>query len=150
MGIMYIELPLFFAFLKSFPKLRLWATPVGMVIMCLSLALSSFATSVNHLILTQGVMYAIGGGFAWVPILFYVEEWFEKRRSLAYGVIMVMLHAFSQMCQVPIIFSLGRTCSRRCRFATDHRMATYLWPPHNSPRLLTSNIHPLSTTNIFL
>jgi MFS family permease len=86
---MYLELPIFFALLKSYPHLRQWATPVGIILMCLSLTLASFAKTVTQLILTQGVLYALGGGFGWVTVLFYVEEWFVQKRSLAYGIIMV-------------------------------------------------------------
>ncbi|KAF2684530.1 MFS general substrate transporter [Lentithecium fluviatile CBS 122367] len=85
MGIMYMALIPAFALLKSFPRLRAWATPVGLATMCLSLGLGSLATSVTHLIITQGVLYAIGGGIAWTPILFYIEEWWVRRRGFAYG-----------------------------------------------------------------
>jgi hypothetical protein len=80
-----------FALLKCFPKLRAWATPVGLGIMCLSLGLGSFSTTVTHLIVTQGIFYAIGGALAWTPILFYIEEWWVRRRGFAYGVTMAGL-----------------------------------------------------------
>ncbi|KAF2733009.1 MFS general substrate transporter [Polyplosphaeria fusca] len=85
MGIMYINLVAMFALLKYYPRLRAWATPVGLVIVCLALGLGSFSTSVPHLILTQGVIYSIGGSFAWTPILFYLEEWWIRHRGFAYG-----------------------------------------------------------------
>ncbi|KAF2035087.1 MFS general substrate transporter [Setomelanomma holmii] len=86
MGIMYTDIPLLYALLKYFPKLRKWATPVGLVIVCLALGLGSLSTSVNHLILTQGVIYALGGGLAWAPILQNLEEWWIRRRGFAFGV----------------------------------------------------------------
>lgn len=82
---MYMGLTVFFALLKSFPDLRKWATPIGLVTVSLSLGLASFATKTLHLILTQGVMYALGGCFAWCPVLFYLEEWWVRRRGFAYG-----------------------------------------------------------------
>ncbi|KAF2661940.1 MFS general substrate transporter [Lophiostoma macrostomum CBS 122681] len=91
MGIMYMNIIPCFALLKCFPKLRLWATPVGLVVVCISLGLGSLSTKVSHLILTQGVLYAIGGGFAWTPILFMIEEWWVRRRGFAYGVTMAGL-----------------------------------------------------------
>ena len=51
--------------LKCYPRLRPWATPVGLVIVCLALGLGSLSTNVTHLILTQGILYALGGGLAW-------------------------------------------------------------------------------------
>lgn len=88
---MYMDITIIFALLKYFPRLRLWATPIGLVVMCLALGLGSFSNNVAHLILTQGILYAIGGGFAWTPILFFIEEWWVRRRGFAYGVTMAGL-----------------------------------------------------------
>ena len=82
---MYMDLVFIFVLLKYFPKLRRYSGPAGLLIVCLALGLGSFSTSVTHLILTQGIAYAIGGGFAWAPILFYLEEWWVQRRGFAYG-----------------------------------------------------------------
>lgn len=90
-GIMYVDIILGFALLKYYPWMRMWATPAGLVITCLALGLGSFATTVNHLIITQGVLYAIGGGLAWTPILFFIEEWWVRRRGFAYGATMAGL-----------------------------------------------------------
>lgn len=88
---MYLILTLTYSLLKRFPKLRLWSTPVGLVLVGLALGLASLSRNVSHLILTQGVIYAFGGGFAWTPILFFVEEWWVLRRGFAYGAIMAGL-----------------------------------------------------------
>jgi MFS family permease len=90
-GIMYMWIIPMFVLLKLYPRLRIWAAPVGLAIMCLSLGLGSFATNVTHLIVSQGIMYAIGGGLAWTPILFYIEEWWVARRGFAYGATMAGL-----------------------------------------------------------
>jgi hypothetical protein len=63
-GLMYMDITLWFAVLKYFPKFRRWATPVGLVVVCLALGLGSLSTSVTHLIVTQGILYALGGGLA--------------------------------------------------------------------------------------
>lgn len=88
---MYMDITIWYVLLKLFPSFRKWATPVGLVIVCLALGLGSFATSVSHLILTQGIIYSLGGGLAWTPILFYIEEWWVRRRGFAYGVTMAGL-----------------------------------------------------------
>ncbi|KAF2714195.1 MFS general substrate transporter [Pleomassaria siparia CBS 279.74] len=91
MGIMYMDITVGFALLKRFPKLRAWSAPVGLTIVSLALGLGSLATNVTHLILTQGILYSIGGGLAWSPILFYLEEWWVQRRGFAYGTTMAGL-----------------------------------------------------------
>lgn len=88
---MYMWIIPMFVLLKCYPRLRIWGTPVGLTIMCLSLSLGSLATNVTHLIISQGIMYAIGGGLAWTPILFYIEEWWVTRRGFAYGATMAGL-----------------------------------------------------------
>jgi MFS family permease len=88
---MYMDITIWFAVLKYFPGFRKWATPLGLTIVCLALGLGSFSTSVPHLIVTQGIIYAIGGGLAWTPILFYIEEWWVRRRGFAYGATMAGL-----------------------------------------------------------
>ena len=88
---MYIDISIWFAILKYFPNFRKWATPVGLGIVCLALGLGSFSTNVAHLVVTQGIIYAVGGGLAWTPILFYIEEWWVQRRGFAYGTTMAGL-----------------------------------------------------------
>lgn len=88
---MYMWIIPMFVLLKCYPRLRIWAAPTGLTIMCLSLGLGSLATNITHLIVSQGIMYAIGGGLAWTPILFYIEEWWVLRRGFAYGATMAGL-----------------------------------------------------------
>lgn len=54
--------------------------------MCLALGLSSLSNTVTHLILTQGIFYAIGGTLAYSPAIQFMDEWFVKRKGLAFGV----------------------------------------------------------------
>ncbi|EKG19881.1 Major facilitator superfamily [Macrophomina phaseolina MS6] len=86
MGIMYLDLPVVFALLQMHPRLKRWATALGLVIMCLGLALSSFSRNTTHLILTQGIFYAIGGSIAYAPTILYMDEWFVKRKGFAFGI----------------------------------------------------------------
>ncbi|KAK7181931.1 major facilitator superfamily transporter [Paraphaeosphaeria sporulosa] len=37
----------------------------------------------------DGIVYTVGGGFAWTLILQYMPEWFDKMLSLAYGIVLV-------------------------------------------------------------
>ena len=35
--------------------------------------------------ITQGVFYGVGGALLYSPFVFYLDEWFDKRKGLAYG-----------------------------------------------------------------
>ncbi|RYP39419.1 hypothetical protein DL768_010713 [Monosporascus sp. mg162] len=50
------------------------------------MCLSSLCTTVTQLIFTQGVLFAIGGCFAYCPCVLYVEEWFVQRKGMAFGI----------------------------------------------------------------
>ena len=82
-------LPVAFVLLQAIPRLKLWAAPIGFIIMCLALSLSSFATSTTHLILSQGVAYGIGASLAYAPTIVFMEEWFVRRKGLAFGIMWV-------------------------------------------------------------
>lgn len=86
MGIMYLDVPLAMAFLRLRPRAGRWSPIAGLLIMCAGLAASSFATSVAQLVVTQGVMYAVGGSVAYSPCIMYMDEWFVRRKGLAYGI----------------------------------------------------------------
>lgn len=58
----------------------------GAVIQTLALCLASLSTEIWHLYLTQGALLGIGVGFAYVPSVAILSQWFEKKRSIASGV----------------------------------------------------------------
>ncbi|KAL7947776.1 major facilitator superfamily domain-containing protein [Trichoderma barbatum] len=86
MGTMYLSAPFLFPLMRIYPKQNRYGPTVGLLIMCTALALSSFSQTVWHLILTQGVLFAIGGSICYGPCILYMDEWFVKRKSLAYGI----------------------------------------------------------------
>ncbi|OOF99568.1 hypothetical protein ASPCADRAFT_160540 [Aspergillus carbonarius ITEM 5010] len=86
MGIMYLDLPIIFTLYRQYPTFQRTGCALGVLLMCLSLGLSSLATKVPHLILTQGIFYAIGGSIAYSPCILLMEDWFDKRKGLAFGV----------------------------------------------------------------
>ncbi|KAJ5040204.1 hypothetical protein NUH16_010006 [Penicillium rubens] len=87
MGLAYLIAPLAIVLMILVPKIARWVSTIGVVIMCLSLALSSFSTNVMHLILSQGIGFGIGGCFAYTPTILFMSEWFEKRKGLAFGIV---------------------------------------------------------------
>lgn len=69
------------------PRYARWFSTVGLCLMCLSLAMASFAKSVTHLVLSQGIGFGIGGCIAYSPSIMFMSEWFDKRRGLAFGMV---------------------------------------------------------------
>ncbi|RMZ71552.1 MFS monocarboxylate transporter [Pyrenophora seminiperda CCB06] len=68
------------------PHLQRWATAGGLIVMCLALGLSSLSNKTTELIASQGVIYALGGSLTYSPCILYMDEWFNKRKGLAYGI----------------------------------------------------------------
>jgi hypothetical protein len=83
---MYLAAPFLFAGFQRWPRIARRCSPFGLALMVIGLALSSYATTVWHLILTQGVLYAIGGCFLYYPIFLFIDEWFVQRKGFAYGI----------------------------------------------------------------
>jgi MFS family permease len=101
-------LPVAFVLLQAFPRMKLWAAPIGFLIMCLALALSSFATNTGHLIVSQGVAYGIGASLAYAPTIVFMDDWFVQRRGLAFGIMWVSIyspHSEIECSHTNIIFS---------------------------------------------
>lgn len=59
---------------------------MGLITASLSMALSSFCNSVPQLIGTQGILFGVGGCFAYCPCVPYIDEWFAQRKGMAYGI----------------------------------------------------------------
>ncbi|KAI0048508.1 MFS general substrate transporter [Auriscalpium vulgare] len=83
LAIQYMEGIVFAFIAQRFPH---WLRPMmvgGLVVCVTSMLISSFATKVWHLILLQGVVYGIAGGCLYMPVVFWLSEWFVERRSFA-------------------------------------------------------------------
>ena len=83
---MYLGSPFSFALLQRFPHQRRFCAVAGLITMTVALVTSSFASRVWHLIITQGVLYAIGGSLLYTPTIIFLDEWFIARKGLAFGV----------------------------------------------------------------
>ena len=75
-----------FALYHYYPQLRRISTFVGLLIIVAAITASSFATTVPHLIITQGILYGIGGSLLYFPAILFIEEWFVRRKGLAFGI----------------------------------------------------------------
>lgn len=85
-GIMYFAAPFSALASQRWPMSRRPGMALGLAIMVAALIAASFCNTVAGLIATQGVMYAVGGIFAYFPSMQYIDEWFVARKGLAYGV----------------------------------------------------------------
>jgi len=83
---MYLASPFVLALCRLYPRLARWLTLVGLVAASLTMALSSFCTTLAQLIATQGVLFGISGCLAYCPSILYIDEWFARRKGMAYGI----------------------------------------------------------------
>lgn len=102
---MYLSAPILSTFLSTFPSQRRRCSFVGLVIIIIALVSSSFADRIWHLILTQGVMYAVGGSMLYYPTVLFLDEWFIRRKGFAYGVMWAGTGAAGAC--IPFIMSWG-------------------------------------------
>ncbi|KAK7962591.1 uncharacterized protein PG986_003416 [Apiospora aurea] len=138
-GIMYLMMPLSFAALIKYHRLRRWCGPMGLVMTTASLVVSAYATTVGQLVATQGVLYATGCGLLFSPTSLYLDEWFVERKGMAYGVMWagkstVAVTLVSAILTIPLLVLLkpriplsanARTAQRPLSFAFSK--STYFW-----------------------
>ncbi|CAE6376796.1 unnamed protein product [Rhizoctonia solani] len=87
LAIEYFEVLIVVLITQQWPhrtRLMMWSS---LALCCGSLLLASFATKVSHLILLQGILFGIGGGGLYAPVIIYLSEWFVARRGLAGAII---------------------------------------------------------------
>lgn len=78
---MYLGAPFAFVALQRWPRYRRYYAGIGLGIIAIALVLSSLPTRVWHLILTQGVLYAIGGTLWYTPTVIFLDEWFVRKKG---------------------------------------------------------------------
>ena len=74
------------AILQRWPSHRRKVSVIGLLMIVVALVAASFAENVIHLVLTQGLLYGVGSALLYNPFLFYMDEWFIKRKGLAYSI----------------------------------------------------------------
>lgn len=133
-GIMYLGAPFSFALLQLFPLHRGHCAVVGLVIMMIGLVASSFPTRVSPLILTQGVLYAIGGSMLYPPTIIFLDECFiARKRPCLWGHVGRNRCSFSLSALKSrprlVIFRLQRVCIpclMNWEFSTEYSFSTVL------------------------
>lgn len=89
-GVLYLSMPVLFAlFTRHWARWRQHAALCGTAIACLSFFLSSYSTTVWHLLATQGILSALGCALIYSPITLSLGEWYTtSNRALAYGIVL--------------------------------------------------------------
>ncbi|KAJ9296860.1 hypothetical protein DTO271G3_5059 [Paecilomyces variotii] len=89
-GVMYLSMPLLFAlFTRRWAHRRQLAALCGTVIACVSFFLSSYSTTIWHLLATQGIASALGCTLIYSPTTLSLGEWYTTgNRALAYGIVL--------------------------------------------------------------
>lgn len=86
-GISYLGAPFIIPLVRRWSPYRTHMILVGWPLCIVGLVAGSFADRLGTLILTQGVMYGIGFIVFYYPILSMVDEFWVKRRGMAYGLL---------------------------------------------------------------
>lgn len=84
-GLLYLISPITFTLLARWPSLRRHFAPLGLLLLSGGFLASSFASSVQQLIASQGIVCAVGSGLLFAPATLCLDEWFVRRKGLAYG-----------------------------------------------------------------
>ena len=86
LGTLYMGTPFVLTLCRLLQHSARWFTLMGLFTASLSMAMSSFCHSVPQLIGTQGFIFGVGGCFAYCPCVLYIDQWFVKRKGMAYGI----------------------------------------------------------------
>jgi hypothetical protein len=86
-GISYLGAPLATPLIRRWAKYRTHMILVGWPLCILGLVAGSFANTLGTLLLTQGIMYGVGFIIFYYPILSMVDEFWIRRRGMAYGLL---------------------------------------------------------------
>ena len=86
-GIPDIGAPLITYVVEKLPKYRLLIMWLGWPVCFGALIAASFVNTVPLLIITQGLVYGIGELIFFYPLLSLINEWWNKKMGLAYGIL---------------------------------------------------------------
>ncbi|ORY07784.1 major facilitator superfamily domain-containing protein [Clohesyomyces aquaticus] len=86
-GISYLGAPVIIPIIRRFPRYRKKMILVGWPLCIAGLVAGSFADELSTLILTQGIMYGTGFIIFYYPILSMVDEFWVRKRGMAYGLL---------------------------------------------------------------
>ncbi|PVU91393.1 hypothetical protein BB559_004160 [Furculomyces boomerangus] len=91
---------------------------LGTVVGAIGLLLASFSKTIITLTITQGFIYSLGGSLVLNCSLLAPSLWFDKRKSIAFGIILSG-GGFGSLILVPIFNSTVSSLGISCRFSTQ-------------------------------
>jgi MFS family permease len=97
-GLMYLLMPVYFSVLQRWPRLKRYSCWASLPLLAASLIGASFANTVKHLLVCQGILFAIAGNMLFAPTVTYLDEWFIRRKGLAIGIMWYVLIKFGACC----------------------------------------------------
>jgi hypothetical protein len=83
---MYFVSPISLSLLQRWSWTCRFSSLIGLVIACIGIITSSFATQVWQLIITKGIVYAVGACMLYYTILLFIDELFVPKKGLVFGV----------------------------------------------------------------
>ncbi|KAF5337663.1 hypothetical protein D9758_013025 [Tetrapyrgos nigripes] len=86
-GILYLSSPILLPVMNTFPQMKTRVMILGYVICVAGLIGAAYARTAGELIVTQGVLYAVGGSLLYFPMMSYMFEWFHVKLGLANGIL---------------------------------------------------------------
>ncbi|KAF2176508.1 MFS general substrate transporter [Zopfia rhizophila CBS 207.26] len=85
-GLIFLPSPFVLHLCRNHPHWARWLSPIGLFCACLFTFASSFCTTVPQLIGVQGILLGTSGCFASCPCVVFIDQWFDKRKGMAFGV----------------------------------------------------------------
>lgn len=101
-GVIYLSMPFLFTALDRGPWAR-WRRHVaygGIALSSIAFAISSFSTQIWHLILTQGILAALGNAMLYSPTTLYLDESFNSGKATAYGATLASKNIVGTVCPI--------------------------------------------------
>ncbi|KAK0232825.1 MFS general substrate transporter [Armillaria fumosa] len=86
-GLMYFASLIILPVFSRFPAHKKKGMYVGLALCVAGLFGAAFAKTSGVLVLTQGILYSVGGSMLYFPTMTYTFEWFSERKGLANGLI---------------------------------------------------------------
>jgi MFS family permease len=86
-GICYLGAPIAMPFIRRYSKYRMHMICAGWPLCITALVAGSYANQLSTLVLTQGVLYGLGFVIFYYPILTLLDEFWIRRRGMAYGIV---------------------------------------------------------------
>ncbi|KAG7446619.1 MFS general substrate transporter [Guyanagaster necrorhizus] len=86
-GLIYLSSIVILPVIARYPARKKQMMYVGLCLSVAGLIGAAFSNTPEMLVLTQGVMYSIGGSFLYFPVMTYLFEWFSDKKGLANGLI---------------------------------------------------------------